>query len=485
MIKAFSGGLLVLLLAGSTVWAAASIDVGTHYLEPGMAGQTFEIFVTTTSAETVGSLNLYAQVGNGGPEAEAWPTGPAAGTGVDGPAITGVDVLAGTIIGNVPHLDPMYLAGLGTIVPQVFNSAAGTDYTPAEPFDEYNPLPAPEVPADGLLATVELDTTGFASGSWDFFLSDSIEGPTKLYHNQLGVQTLPEVPLTIVDGTVAIASTLNSVTDGPWSLDSTWDDPPTVPFAGTKTVVNHAVDVAADGNAFSLDVGSGAVTVEPDNTLTIDHGANVGSGTVGINLGGDGSGVLANAMSGKLVAESVQLDTGSKLEMEALGFLGDLSPVVGEWGLLSLDIIEGSLSGTFGSVPSGLLGYGVFLENLDDSSGSVVVADLLQAAPGDANGDRQVDAGDIEAILAANKFMTGQPADWSDGDFTGDGFVDAGDIEAILAANLFMTGPYVPPKGASGAYYAKIAVPEPSTVVMLVAGGLGVLLALWRRRRKA
>jgi hypothetical protein len=51
--------------------------------------------------------------------------------------------------------------------------------------------------------------------------------------------------------------------------------------------------------------------------------------------------------------------------------------------------------------------------------------------PGDANGDKSVDVGDL-GILAANYGGTGKS--WAEGDFNGDGLVDVGDL-GILAAN--------------------------------------------------
>jgi hypothetical protein len=52
--------------------------------------------------------------------------------------------------------------------------------------------------------------------------------------------------------------------------------------------------------------------------------------------------------------------------------------------------------------------------------------------PGDANGDKMVDVGDL-GILAAN-YGTTSGATWAQGDFNGDGAVDVGDL-GILAAN--------------------------------------------------
>ncbi|MCK4624148.1 MAG: PEP-CTERM sorting domain-containing protein [Phycisphaerae bacterium] len=77
---------------------------------------------------------------------------------------------------------------------------------------------------------------------------------------------------------------------------------------------------------------------------------------------------------------------------------------------------------------------------------------------GDANADSAVNVGDL-GILAAN-YGTENGMKWADGDFNGDGAVNVGDL-GILAANY-------------GSH-----LPEPTTMCLLIAGGLGVL---FRRR---
>lgn len=57
--------------------------------------------------------------------------------------------------------------------------------------------------------------------------------------------------------------------------------------------------------------------------------------------------------------------------------------------------------------------------------------DSMSRIPGDANGDKMVDVGDL-GILAANYGGSGKT--WAEGDFNGDGLVDVGDL-GILAAN--------------------------------------------------
>ena len=78
--------------------------------------------------------------------------------------------------------------------------------------------------------------------------------------------------------------------------------------------------------------------------------------------------------------------------------------------------------------------------------------------PGDANGDGKVDGSDV-TILAGN-WQVGVDgtvtASWEMGDFNGDGKVDGSDV-TILAGNW-----------QAGVETATSAVPEPSTLVMLI-----------------
>ena len=127
---------------------AATISVGDHVLLANLPGQPVPIFVT--GGEPVSGLNLFAQVGDGGPELIDF--GLPAGT--DGPEITNVDLKTGTIFEAIP--DPQTMA-LGS--PQVANFFIAIS------------APGGSVPADGLLATLTIDTTGFSSGTWDLLFS--------------------------------------------------------------------------------------------------------------------------------------------------------------------------------------------------------------------------------------------------------------------------------------------------------------------------
>jgi len=89
----------------------------------------------------------------------------------------------------------------------------------------------------------------------------------------------------------------------------------------------------------------------------------------------------------------------------------------------------------------------------------------LATLPGDADLDRSVDVNDL-GVLATNYGLTGKS--WTEGDFNGDGDVDVIDL-GVLATW------YGESQTAAAA-----AVPEPSTLCLLLLGSLALV---WRRRK--
>ncbi|MGI9176542.1 MAG: PEP-CTERM sorting domain-containing protein, partial [Pirellulales bacterium] len=98
--------------------------------------------------------------------------------------------------------------------------------------------------------------------------------------------------------------------------------------------------------------------------------------------------------------------------------------------------------------------------------------EFAYAAAGDTNLDWQLNVLDAASILTAGKFNSGRPATWSEGDFNYDGVVDIHDAADFLATGLYDQGSYNPSSGAASV----AAVPEPSALWLVIAGGVGVVL---------
>jgi hypothetical protein len=155
--------------------------------------------------------------------------------------------------------------------------------------------------------------------------------------------------------------------------------------------------------------------------------------------------------------------------------------------------------GSFSLPPARHLGNGLFVDVLYFEN--EVRIELLQGAPGDANGDRQFDQFDIVQVSAAAKYLTGQKANWTEGDWAitpqgGNGVFDQFDIIAALAGGYYLHGRYAAnaPEDITDGLAAmglarhveplvaadvpSISVPEPSTTRLLILGFLTLASAL-------
>ena len=164
MTRATAGTLLLLLAASPPAMGSVVVSVGDWVLQPNAAGQVIEVRVARTGNETVDSMQFNLQVADGGPEG-----GALGGPGlIDGPEITNVDILTGTIFAanNIGDTQPGY------ILPQLW--ASGTETTSGTVVDP-----------EGMLATVTIDTTGFLATdpvtSWELALDHTLNGPSMLY----------------------------------------------------------------------------------------------------------------------------------------------------------------------------------------------------------------------------------------------------------------------------------------------------------------
>jgi VCBS repeat-containing protein len=138
---------------------APTITIGDHRLAPNTPNQQIEVYVS--GGHAISGLNLFAQVGDGGPELAQY--GLPAGT--DGPAITNVDLKTDTVFADVPD-EQANQPGLPQIAIATIAISA----------------PDESVAAEGMLATLTIDTTGFFAGDWDLVFSnvlpfESLGGP--------------------------------------------------------------------------------------------------------------------------------------------------------------------------------------------------------------------------------------------------------------------------------------------------------------------
>ncbi len=106
------------------------------------------------------------------------------------------------------------------------------------------------------------------------------------------------------------------------------------------------------------------------------------------------------------------------------------------------------------------------LVNQDDRSEWVEV--LAKTYFGDANIDGEFNSGDLVAVFQDGKFDLDEEATWAQGDWNGDHRFGTGDLVAAFQDGGFEMGP----RGAMA------AVPEPSTLVLLICG----FIVGWRRR---
>ena len=101
-------------------------------------------------------------------------------------------------------------------------------------------------------------------------------------------------------------------------------------------------------------------------------------------------------------------------------------------------------------------------------SGSIHSFLLTPALAGDANLDGKVDINDLTTVLT--NYGQSTAMSWTTGDFNRDGAVDVNDLTIVLARYGQISGADI------------MAVPEPTSITVLLAGAIS-LLALAARRR--
>lgn len=156
------------------------VVVGDHGLQPETADQIIQILIG--GGGDLAGANLYAQVGDGGPELAGYGLPP----GTDGPAITAVNFepVGGIFTGKGTQTD---LGGLPQVALHSFDVTAGT------------------VDASGLLMELTFDTTGFDAGTWDLLLANVLPQISGGPYTTAGVGPGGvDVSLAITNGTITV-----------------------------------------------------------------------------------------------------------------------------------------------------------------------------------------------------------------------------------------------------------------------------------------
>jgi hypothetical protein len=73
--------------------------------------------------------------------------------------------------------------------------------------------------------------------------------------------------------------------------------------------------------------------------------------------------------------------------------------------------------------------------------------DFFLRVPGDADDDGVLSASDVQQVLSAGRYLSDQPATWSQGDWTGDGRFDQRDIVLALQKGQFPPAPLAAIRG--------------------------------------
>ena len=263
----------------------ATIVVGNHIVLPNSAGQIVQVFVS--GGDAVSGVDFNAQIADGGIFA---------GGVVSGPAIA-ADIVNATIFApnNVGdnNANPGHVFG-DMVAFHSTTTASGA------------------VSANGLLATLIIDTTGFASGTWPLKLAGTVNGntafgsvPTNVTNGRITIGSF--APGQVVgrhlfynqSGTVAgprydgnnIA--INSLDDNAIATDKTaylWEDAAAATFANissySKGINGIMIDLASNHGVISADdfifrVGNNNApgtwaAANPPTSISVRSGVGVG-----------------------------------------------------------------------------------------------------------------------------------------------------------------------------------------------------------------
>ncbi len=113
---------------------------------------------------------------------------------------------------------------------------------------------------------------------------------------------------------------------------------------------------------------------------------------------------------------------------------------------------------------------------VDTTDVNIWVKDLKKTWIGDADLNMLFDSTDFVQVFVAGKYEQKVPAVWTEGDWDGDGKFESGDFVAAFVDGGYELG--TPPPGAVS------AVPEPSSIVLALLGLISLLGTARRARSR-
>ena len=395
-------------------------------------------------------------------------------TGVSGHGNLAVDLLAPDHT-QVPDPDGRVLIGVWS-----FQLPSGITAASADLLFRYDDRLAEEL----RIWEDDLHVYQFAEGAWHGVTSDIDTDDNFIYAN--GVNSLS------IFAVGSLIGKLTTLSNGHWLDPSIWDMVEVSPSKGVRAVVaGHRVVVDTDGDAFSLLIEgtAGSVEVVPSATLSVVDSVKLQAGTLAIggtvrsrSLEMDGgklqigpAGTMETGLAtfragseylcqldasgnGRLDADVAVFYPDTTLNLQAVGNLGDLDQR--DWGDKTRTILtaERGIKGTFAQTPAvgDHLGRGAFFQGITYGRNAIDVH-AFQAAPGDTDGNRLVDAADVSRMLPLYGQGPDPDAGWQTGDFNASGAVDFDDGWSMLG--LFGQGPYMewqpgePAEGQVTVYY--------------------------------
>ena len=380
--------------------AAPVIEAHSYYLLPGQS-VAVTVSITGTPTDSAEGVNLYMQIGSGGP--------PNGGPDV-GPVFVGVpDVIGPGTIFHDNNFGAMTDAAGSRIVYAGTITESGT------------------VPANGILGRITVSTTAADVGSWALKLTGVFD--SQFPPNGLDTDLADPInnPATVIDGWLHVWNLHQIVwskgESGVWQDDYGWNNtvplPVHAPNVTTDAVINtpHAVSLSGVGRTNSLTIADGSLTMggssqlEVTETLAVEE-----TGRLIIDAGASLSAALLAVRDGGEAEVSIPL---SGVDIEVAG--GTLQSLVGlqDSGSLSVGGAAGSLLETphirRDALTIGIDGLVRVTATAGTASTSVI--DLLQIAQGDGSFEWSSPASGvsflgIEGDLSASVTAVPEPAAW-------------------------------------------------------------------------